>query len=52
MNKKFEIMWKEAVIASFETLPKHVLGKTEEDHNKPDSITVPGPRFEPGICQI
>lgn len=29
-----------------------MLGKTEEDHNKPDSKTVPGARFEPGIPQI
>jgi hypothetical protein len=32
MNDKLEGIWKEAVVAYFKVLPRHLIGGTEENH--------------------
>jgi hypothetical protein len=34
LNNELERMWKEAVVAQFNVLSHHLLGGTEEYHNK------------------
>jgi hypothetical protein len=37
VNDELEGMWKEAVMASFKVLFCHLPGRTEENHEKPQS---------------
>jgi hypothetical protein len=37
VNTEFERMWKEEVVAHFNVFCRHLLGRTEEHHEEPQS---------------
>jgi hypothetical protein len=37
MNNNLERIWKEAVLAQFKVLSRHLPGSTEENHKEPQS---------------
>jgi hypothetical protein len=53
VNNELERMWKEAVVAKFMVLSRHLPGGTKENHEKPQSgQPVSGPRIEHGTSRI
>jgi hypothetical protein len=53
VNNELDRMWKEAVVASFNALPHHLFGGTEENYQKPQSgYLVSEPTFEPGTTTV
>jgi hypothetical protein len=48
-----ESLLKEAVVEYFEILSLHIIGRTEENHEKKTvGIVVSAPRLEPETCRI
>jgi hypothetical protein len=52
MNDKLERVWKEAVVAYFKVISRHLPGGTDENQEIFIQDSRSGPRFEPGTSRI